>query len=358
QMQGDWANSMLRINREQGHMPIWQFVGNETGTMVGISSVPIMADMILKGYVADSLVEEAYQAMRSTMLRDFRDLNHMERLGYVPNSAAECVSKTLEYCLDDWSVAQVARKLGHTDDYDYFSRRSLGYRKLYDPQTRFLRSLNEQGDFLPAEGFRPNFSSRDYTEGNPWQYLWLVPHDVEGLADLLGGWQPFVEKLDSLFTADTYTGEGAVSDIAGMVGQYAHGNEPSHHIAYLYNYAGRPDKTSKILREIVYSQYGTDKDGLAGNEDMGQMSAWYILTAMGFYQVEPCGGRYQFGSPLVSRASFKTQQGKTFTVIAHNNSRENIYINKVKLNDKSYKKTYIDYADIVKGGTLEFFMGK
>ena len=221
-----------------------------------------------------------------------------------------------------------------------------------------MRSIDEQGNFLSAEGFAPNFQTRDYTEGNAWQYLWLAPHDAEGLVELLGGREAFVSKLDSLFTADSYTGEDAQSDIAGMVGQYAHGNEPSHHIAYLYNYAGRQDKTARILREIVYSQYGTDKDGLAGNEDMGQMSAWYILTAMGFYQVEPCGGRYQFGSPLVTKASFKTQQGKTFTIVAHNNSKDNIYIKKVKLNGRPYKKTYIDYADIVKGGTLEFFMGK
>lgn len=358
QMQRDWALSILAVNREQGFMPVWQFLGNETHTMVGISSVPILADMVLKGYVPEDKQEEAFQAMKHTMLMDFRELKWMKKLGYIPNSEHESVSKTMEYCLNDWSVAQVARKLGHTEDYEYFYNRSLGYKKLYDPKLRFMRSIDEQGNFLSAEGFAPNFQTRDYTEGNAWQYLWLAPHDAEGLVELLGGREAFVSKLDSLFTADSYTGEDAQSDIAGMVGQYAHGNEPSHHIAYLYNYAGRQDKTARILREIVYSQYGTDKDGLAGNEDMGQMSAWYILTAMGFYQVEPCGGRYQFGSPLVTKASFKTQQGKTFTIVAHNNSKDNIYIKKVKLNGRPYKKTYIDYADIVKGGTLEFFMGK
>lgn len=358
QMQRDWALSMLAINREQGHMPIWQFVGNETGTMPGISSVPIMADMVLKGYVPEQFQEEAFQAMKKTMLRDFRELKWMEKIGYIPNEEHESVSKTMEYCLDDWSVAQVAKKLGHEEDYKHFLERSKGYKKLFDPVTRFPRSKNSKGEFLSLEGFNPNNQTRDYTEGNAWQYLWLAPHDVDGLVELLGGKEAFVQKLDSLFVADSDLNEEAQLDIAGLVGQYAHGNEPSHHIGYLYSCVGRPEKSAKILREIVYSQYGTGKDGLAGNEDMGQMSAWYLLTAMGFYQVEPCGGRYWFGSPVVSKASFKTQQGKTFTIIAHNNSKDNIYIKKVKLNGKTYKKGYIDYADIVKGGTLEFFMGK
>ena len=358
QMQRDWALSILAVNREQGFMPIWQFVGNETGTMVGISSVPILADMVLKGYVPEEYQEEAFQAMKKTMLREFRELEWMERIGYIPNEEHESVSKTMEYCLDDWAVAQVAKKLGHEEDYKHFLERSKGYKKLYDPATGFPRSKNSKGEFLSVEGFNPNNQTRDYTEGNAWQYLWLAPHDVNGLIELLGGKEPFVKKLDSLFVASSDLNEEAQLDIAGLVGQYAHGNEPSHHIGYLYNYAGRPDKTQKILREIVYSQYGTGKDGLAGNEDMGQMSAWYLLTAMGFYQVEPCGGKYQFGSPIVAKASFKTQQGKTFTIIAHNNSKDNIYIKKVKLNGRPYKKTYIDYADIVKGGTLEFFMGK
>lgn len=221
-----------------------------------------------------------------------------------------------------------------------------------------MRSLNEKGEFLPVSEFKPNIQTRDYTEGNPWQYLWLVPHDVEGLKSLLGGDKIFVDRLDSLFAADSDLGNDYTPDIAGLVGQYAHGNEPSHHIAYLYNYAGRQDKTANIVRKIITSQYNTTKDGLAGNEDVGQMSAWYILSAMGLYQVEPCGGRYQFGSPLVNRIAFKTASGNTFTIVAHNNSAENIHILKAKLNGKPYKKTYIDYADILNGGTLDFFMGK
>ena len=358
QMQKDWANCLLNINREQGFMPIWHLMNTETYTMVGISSVPILADMCLKGYVPSEQMEEAFQAMKNTMMMDFRGLNDMKKYGYLPNRNSECVSITMEYCLNDWSVAQVAKKLGHMQDYEYFLNRSKGYQKLYDPETGFMRSKNEKGEFLPAADFKPNIQTRDYTEGNPWQYLWLVPHDVDGLKQLLGGDKIFVDRLDSLFAADSDLGHDYTPDIAGLIGQYAHGNEPSHHIAYLYNYAGRQDKTAEIARLIMTSQYDDTKDGLAGNEDVGQMSAWYVLSAMGLYQVEPCGGRYQFGSPLVSKASFKTASGKTFTIIAHNNSADNIHIIKTKLNGKAYKKTHIDYADIQKGGTLEFFMGK
>lgn len=358
QMQKDWVNSLLNINREQGFMPIWHLMNTENYCMVGISSVPILADMCLKGYVAPGHMEEAFQAMKNTMMMDFRGLNYMKKLGYVPNSQSECVSITMEYCLDDWSVAQVAKKLGHKEDYDYFMNRSQGYRKLYDKETGYMRSLNEQGAFLPASSFKPNEDGRDYTEGNAWQYLWLVPHDVEGLKQMLGGDKIFVDRLDSLFNADSDLGENYTPDIAGLIGQYAHGNEPSHHIAYLYNYAGRPEKTAEIVRRIMTTMYDDTKDGLAGNEDAGQMSAWYVLSAMGLYQVEPCGGRYQLGSPQVKKASFKTASGHTFSIVAHNNSAENIYVKKVKLNGKAYKKTYIDYADILKGGTLEFFMGK
>ena len=358
QKQKEWANNLMKIYREQGFLPIWHLMNTETYAMVGISSVPILADMILKGYVDKAEEEEAFKALKQTMLMDYRGLDDMKKYGYVTNRWSQSVSLTMEYCLDDWCVAQVAKRLGHTNDYDYFYRRSLGYRKLYDPQTRFMRSLNDKGEFLSATGFKPNIQTRDYTEGNPWQYLWLVPHDVEGLKGLLGGDKIFVERLDSLFNADEDLGDNHAIDIAGLIGQYAHGNEPSHHIGYLYNYANRQDKTASIVRQILTTLYNDTKDGLAGNEDCGQMSAWYVSSAMGLYQVEPCGGRYQFGSPLITRASFKTASGKTFTIIAHNNSAQNLYIRKVKLNGKTYKKNFIDYADMQKGGTLEFFMGK
>lgn len=358
QMQRDWASTLLHIYREQGMLPIWHLADNETYAMVGISSVPILADMILKGYISPDQHEEAYQALKTTMMSDYRGLDDMKRLGYVSNRWSQSVSLTMEYCLDDWCVAQVAKLLGHTNDYQHFANRAKGYQRLYDPQTRFMRSLNDKGEFLPAQGFRPNIQTRDYTEGNPWQYLWLVPHDVEGLIGLMGDKQTFCSRLDSLFSADEDLGDNHAIDIAGLIGQYAHGNEPSHHIAYLYNYADRQDKTAAMARRIMTTLYDDTPSGLAGNEDCGQMSAWYVSSAMGLYQVEPCGGRYQLGSPLVKRASFKTASGKTFTIIAHNNSDQNIYPRKVKLNGKTYRKNYIDYATIQAGGTLEFFMGK
>ena len=356
QMQKDWAATLLKISREQGFLPIWHLMSTETYTMVGMSAVPILADMLLKGFVSPDKQEEAYLALKKTMMSNYLGLDDMKKLGYVSNRLDQSVSLTMEYCLDDWCVAQAAKMLGHTKDYEYFTKRSLGYKRLYDSQTGFMRSLDQQGNFQSAQGFRPNIQTRDYTEGNPWQYLWLAPHDVGGLKELLGGDKAFAARLDSLFSADEDLGDNYTPDIAGLIGQYAHGNEPSHHIAYLYNYAGRQDKTAAMVRRIMTTLYDDTPGGLAGNEDCGQMSAWFVSSALGLYQVEPCGGRYQFGSPLVKRASFTTATGKTFTIVAHNNSSQNLYIRKVKLNGKPYKKNYIDFSDIQRGGTLEFFM--
>ena len=356
--QDDWAQSILRVNREQGFMPIWQFVGNETGTMVGISSVPILADMCLKGFVKDADLMEAYLAMHKTMNRPFRDIDTFNIYGYVPYShASEDVSKSLEYALDDWSVAQVALKLGRRADYDRYMELSRAYQKLYDPQTGFIRPKDNKGVFQSAEGFQPNIQTRSYTEGNPWQYLFLVPHDIAGLCRVMGGKAVLEEKLDSLFATDSDLGDNYAIDIAGLIGQYAHGNEPSHHIAYMYNYIGKPWKGARRLREIMGTMYGDDHMGLPGNEDEGQMSAWYVLSALGLYQVEPCGGRYNIGSPVVNEAALDVSEGKTFKIVAHNNSDRNIYVQKVKLNGQVWTKSYIDYADIMKGGTLELFMG-
>ena len=356
--QDDWAQSILRVNREQGFMPIWQFVGNETGTMVGISSVPILADMCLKGFVKESDLTEAYFAMHKTMNRPFRDIDTFNVYGYVPYShASEDVSKSLEYALDDWSVAQVALKLGRQSDYERYMQLSKAYEKLYDPQTGFIRPKDNKGVFQSADGFKPNIQTRSYTEGNPWQYLFLVPHDIHGLCCVMGGKAQLEVKLDSLFATDSDLGDDYAIDISGLIGQYAHGNEPSHHIAYIYNYIGKPWKGAQRLREIMGTMYGDDHMGLPGNEDEGQMSAWYVLSALGIYQVEPCGGRYNLGSPIINEATLDVSGGKTFKIVAHNNSVKNIYVQKVKLNGKPWSKSYIDYSDIVKGGTLEFFMG-
>jgi predicted alpha-1,2-mannosidase len=234
---------------------------------------------------------------------------------------------------------------------------SKAYEKLYDPHTGFIRPKDNKGVFQSADGFKPNIQTRSYTEGNPWQYLFLVPHDIHGLCRVMGGKAQLEVKLDSLFATDSDLGDDYAIDISGLIGQYAHGNEPSHHIAYMYNYIGKPWKGAQRLREIMGTMYGDDHMGLPGNEDEGQMSAWYVLSALGIYQVEPCGGRYNLGSPIINEATLDVSGGKTFKIVAHNNSVKNIYVQKVKLNGKPWSKSYIDYSDIVKGGTLEFFMG-
>jgi predicted alpha-1,2-mannosidase len=357
-LQYDWYQSMLHIWREQGFLPIWHLMGNETYCMVGISSVPVLSDMCIKGFVRKEDQAEAYRAMTSTMNRPFRDVDTFNVYGYVPFShAAEDVAKSLEYGLDDWSLAQVAAMMGHKDDYATYFRRSQAYRLLYDKATGFIRPKSNTGEFQSVHNFRPNIQTRSYTEGNPWQYLWLVPHDVCGLYTLMGGPDTFAARLDSLFEADSDLGEDYTPDIAGMVGQYAHGNEPSHHIAYLYNYVGRPWKAADRLRHIMSTLYGDGPAGLPGNEDVGQMSAWYVLSAIGLYQVEPCGGRYCIGSPIVNEASLNVGNGKCFRIKVYGNSDRNRYIQKATLNGHRYRKSYLYYKDIVAGGLLELWMG-
>ena len=356
--QSDWVQTMLHINKEQGFLPIWHLMGSETGCMVGISSVPVLADMCLKGFVSDKDMEDAYNAMKNTMNRPFRDLDKFNKFGYIPyNLAAEDISKSLEYGLNYWSLAQVAKKLGKQDDYQLFKKRSEAYKLLFDKETGFIRPKDDKGVFQTSEGFKPNIQTRSYTEGNPWQYLWLVPHDVSGLCKEMGGKKIFVQQLDSLFATSSDLGESYNPDIAGLIGQYAHGNEPSHHIAYLYNYMGCPWKGAVRLREIMDTFYGDDHMGLPGNEDVGQMSAWYVLSALGLYQVEPCGGHYVIGSPIVNEAQVRMGEGRVLNIKVHNNSPKNIYVQKVMLNGKLNTASYINYSDLVKGGTLEFFMG-
>lgn len=357
-LQQDWVQTMLHIHQEQGFLPIWHLMGNETGCMVGISSVPVLADMFLKGFVKEQDKQAVYQAMKATMQRPFRHLDKFNQYGYVPtNMGTEDVSIALEYALNYWSLAQVSKQLGEKADYDAFMKLSQAYRLLYDPATGFLRPKDDKGNFDSAIGFKPNLPNKSFTEGTPWQYLWLVPHDVTGLCELLGGKKIFTARLDSLFTTSSDLGEHYTPDIAGLIGQYAHGNEPSHHVAYLYNYVGCPWKGQARLREIMDTFYGDDHMGLPGNEDVGQMSAWYVLSALGLYQVEPCGGRYVLGSPIVDEARVNVGSGRTLHIIAHNNTPENKYVQKVLFNGKKYTRSYVMYEDLVKGCTLEFFMG-
>ena len=383
------TETYLRIFREQGKLPVWHLMSQETDCMVGCPAVPILADALLKGFVKDSLA--AIKAMTSSLLMDERGLDDMKAYGYVANDHhGESLSRSLEYMLADWSAVQAgkavlnakrsslnekqAEELSKT--IGFLDKRSHSYPALYDKRVGFFRGKNSDGSFENLEGFNPNHQTRPFTEGNPWQYLWLVPQDVDGLMQMLGGRDIAVKRLDSLFTADSQLNENAQPDISGLIGQYAHGNEPSHHIAYLYALMGQPRKTAKIVKQIQRELYTDQPAGLCGNEDVGQMSAWYILSALGFYQVEPCGGRYVLGSPLVKEAAIHVGNGKTFTIRTHDLSEKAIYIKKVLLNGqplpvcttfsscteklpKGYVAPFIlRHEDLVRGGTLDIFMSK
>ena len=361
--QRDIAQTMLHICREQGKLPVWHLMGNETDCMVGNPGIPVVADIAIKGYDVDA--GEVLAAARKSAMHDGRGLRLLREYGYLPfdlDSENETVAKCMEYALADYCVAQVASLPGSGDTdgsvYRYFKERSQAYRHYFDPVTRFMRACDSKNRWRePFDPFKAEGEVKDYTEGNAWQYLWLVPHDVPGLVGLLGGDKRFAQKLDSLFVVEGNLGEEAPPDISGLIGQYAHGNEPSHHIIYLYNYLGMPWKAAPLLRKVFDEMYHDQPDGLCGNEDVGQMSAWYVLSSIGLYQVAPAGGRYVIGSPLFDRVDMQVRDGKTFSVVAHNNSKDNIYVQSARLNGRKYTKSYVDFPDIMAGGTLELFMG-
>ena len=353
------AKTFIHIFKEQGKLPVWHLMSNETDCMVGNSGVIVLADMTLKGYVEDKDKEDAYNAMKSSMMMDERGLGYLQELGYIPSDKEnESVAKGLEYAIADWSVAQVAKQLGKTEDYDFFMKRSKAYGRYFDKETGFMRGVTSQGKFrVPFNPFHSTHRFDDYTEGNAWQYTWLVSHDVNGLVDLFGSEEAFTTKLDSLFLVQGELGAEASPDISGLIGQYAHGNEPSHQVLYMYAYVGQPWKTAEKVREVLTTLYTDKAAGLSGNEDVGQMSAWYVLSALGFYPVSPAGGEYVLGSPLMNQATIQVGDNKTFQMIAVNNSKENKYIQSVKLNGQPYTKSYITHNDIVNGGTIEIEMG-
>lgn len=360
EMQRDLAETMLHIFKQQGKLPVWHLMGNETDCMVGNPGIPVLVDIALKGFNVDK--KAVFEAVKASAMRDERGMGLLKKYGYIPcdlDLEKETVAKGLEYALADACIAKLAKQLGKTEDYKYFYKRSQSYRDFYfDKQTKFMRGVTSDHKFRePFDPFSTVHRQDDYTEGNAWQYVWLVPHDVHGLVAAFGGEKPFVSKLDSLFIVNGDMGADASPDITGLIGQYAHGNEPSHHILYMYNYVGQPWKGAEKIRYVLANLYHDDFDGLSGNEDVGQMSAWYILSSVGFYQVDPAGGRYVFGSPLFDEATLNVGNGKTFRVVAHNNSSENKYIQSAKLNGKPYTRSYIDFKDIVRGGTLEFVMG-
>jgi len=359
--QRDIAQTMLHIYEQQGKLPVWHLVGNETDCMVGNPGIPVLIDIALKGFDVDK--NKVLEAAKASAMRDERGMSLLKKYGYLPcdlDPEYETVAKGLEYALADAGIAKLAKQLGRTEDYKYFLKRSQSYKDHYfDKNTGFMRGKTSDGKFRePFDPFNSVHRQDDYTEGNAWQYAWLVPHDVHGLVQCFGGEKPFVAKLDSLFILEGKMGADASPDISGLIGQYAHGNEPSHHIIYMYNYVGMPWKAAPKLRQVMNTLYTDGIDGLSGNEDVGQMSAWYILSSMGLYQVEPAGGKYIFGSPLFKKAVVNVGGGKTFTIEAKNNSAKNIYIQSAKLNGKTYTRSYIDYKDIMKGGTLEFVMGE
>ncbi|WP_375417715.1 GH92 family glycosyl hydrolase [uncultured Hymenobacter sp.] len=354
----DMMQSMLAIGRQQGKLPIWHLMGNETNTMVGYSAVPALAEAYLKGTPGLDGAQ-VLAALKASSTRADQGVNFVKTLGFIPaDKENESVAKAMEYAIDDWSIAQVARKLGQTADYKIYSERAQYYKKYFDPRTRFMRGLTADGKFqVPFDPIQSIHRQNNYTEGNAWQYTWLVPHDVPGLIGLFGSDAAFVQKLDSLFIIKGSLGESASPDISGLIGMYAHGNEPSHATTYLYAYAGQQWKTAEKVRQVLREMYKDQPDGISGNEDCGQMSAWYLLSALGFYPVSPSSGAYVLGSPVVSKATLRLPQGRTFVIDVQNNGPQNLYIQSAKLNGKDYPNTYLLHRDIVAGGTLQLTMG-
>ena len=354
----DFINSMIKIYEHQGKLPVWHLRGNETNTMPGYSAVAVLTDAVLKGFDLD--LEKVFEAAKVSATGDFepgvKDL--MER-GYIPaDFMVESVASSMEYAIGDWGIAQLAKKLGKEEDYEYFINRSKAYKQYFDPETRFMRGKLSDGSWrTPFDPISAEHRVNDYCEGNAWQYLWLVPQDPEGLIELLGGDKDFNKKLDELFSMSSKLGEEASMDITGLIGQYAHGNEPSHHTTYMYAYSGEHYKIADKVRYINNELYTDKPDGLSGNEDCGQMSAWYILSSMGFYPVNPSNGAYVFGSPLFDEVVLDIPGQKQFKISAKNNSDKNIYIQSVSLNGKEHKYSYITHKEILKGGELEFTMG-
>jgi predicted alpha-1,2-mannosidase len=357
----DIINSYLDFYDQYGLLPIWDLEFNETNCMTGYHSVAVISDAILKG-IKGFDVEKAYTAMKKSAAQNIRGSNFYRQYGYLPqDKMGSSVTITLEYAYDDWCIAQVAKFLNRPDDYAAFMKRAHSYVPLFDKQTGFFRAKNADGSWVNP--FDPYYSEHDadkamYTEGNAWQHSWFVPQDPQGLINLFGSKEAYIRKLDSLFIVPSaLKGDNTSPDISGMIGQYAQGNEPSHHIAYMYNYAGAPWKTAEKIRLIMDSLYNNTPHGLCGNEDCGQMSAWYVFSALGFYPVNPASGQYVIGSPLFDQSSISVGGRKHFVVKAINNSVLNKYIQSAKLNGKKYSKSYITHADIVQGGVLELVMG-
>jgi predicted alpha-1,2-mannosidase len=353
----DMINSLLAHYKETGLLPVWSLQGNETNMMIGNHAIPVIVDAYLKG-IENFDVDLAYKACKESSMVNSRELEAYKIIGYVPvgdQNENWSVSKTLEYAYDDWCLAEFAKALHKTADYNFFLKRSENWRNLYDSKSTFMRPKLKDGDFI--SDFIPKEYSAYFCESNAWQYFWSVPQNVEGLIKTVGGRDAFDKKLDTMFSLDPLPEDNLPVFSTGMIGQYAHGNEPSHHVAYLYGYVNKPWKTQKLVREILKTQYKNTANGHCGNEDCGQMSSWYVFSSLGFYPVNAAQGIYAFGSPLFESATINLENGKKFIVKTIDNSDENFYIQSVTLNGKAIDRYYITHKEIEKGGTLIFKMG-
>ncbi len=349
----DFINTFLAKYDEGGIMPIWDLSANYTGCMIGYHAVPVIADAYLKG-IRSYDTEKAFTAMKHSAFQDKLGLKSYKELGYIPvEEESESVSKTLEYAYDDWTIAQMAKSMDKEEDFKLFTERAQNYKNVMDPETNFARGRFRNTWFAPFDPYEVNFN---YTEANAWQYSLYVPQDISGLMKLMGGKEVFEKQLDTLFVAKAETSGRDQADITGLIGQYAHGNEPSHHMAYLYNFVNKPSKTQEKVHQILTTLYQNAPDGISGNEDCGQMSAWYVLSSLGFYSVTPSSNQYIIGTPLFPKATINLESGKSFTVIAENISETNKYIASATLNGIDLNKSYLNHTDIVNGGNLVFKM--
>ncbi|WP_425392515.1 GH92 family glycosyl hydrolase [Ekhidna sp.] len=349
----DFIKTFLNHYSYGGRLPMWELAANYTGCMIGYHAVPVIADAYVKG-ITNFDTELAFEAMIHSSMQDRLGIDDFRSKGYIPSDVeAESVSKTLEYAYDDWTIAEMANRMGKTDLASVYYQRAQNYKNVFDPATGFMRARNNNRWFYPFEPAEVNFN---YTEANSWQYSYYVPQDVETWIDMLGGDQAAEQKLDAIFTADSETSGRDQADITGLIGQYAHGNEPSHHIPYLYNFIGRPDKTQEYVRQIMDELYDDQPDGLSGNEDCGQMSSWLVMSALGFYPVTPGSEDYIIGSPWFKEATITLENGKVFSIVASENSPKNKYVHRLELNGEDYKNSFIKHNDILNGGVLTFHM--
>jgi predicted alpha-1,2-mannosidase len=356
-----FVNSMLRQYETYGYLPIWQLWGTDTYCMIGNHAIPVIVDAFFKG-IPGIDYQLAYEAIKASSMTSHKNapFNILDKYGYFPEDLqTQSVSLTLEIAYDDWCVAQMAKKTGHENDYNYFLKRSGYYKNLFDRSTVFFRAKNSNNEWINpfnplAYGGNGGFP---FTEGNAWQYLWYVPQDVNSFIDLMGGDKNFTQKLDTFFTLAAKS-EDVNGNASGFIGQYAHGNEPSHHIVYLYDFTNEPWKAQYYSAKIMNELYNDQPSGYSGNEDCGQMSAWYIFSSMGFYPVNPANSIYCFGSPQIEKATINLPNGKQFKIITNNAGGDNIYIQKILLNGRPYQKNFITHTDIISGGVIEYFMGK